>query len=887
MAGKIKSELPQAPDTPYQDAQFPFDGAWLPDQDPALIGPRNFSVLTNLRYSDKSIEGINGYSKINTTALTDYVNIKNGIHFRADKTTKSFALVHAVDPNTGQGRVYQNTTTVGSQGDFDASSRLDISGNAYRADIAQNLTGRFSLAPQNSVAYCNGQESLIYSGFEQRVSGIFLQQDDSTEAYKDISEDLQSSLETSYTAFPDGSYDELILLTTRPAQGFKFYVNTANVVAGTMTVSYWNGTGWTAVGSGVDGTDDPAGTTLGQTGVYSFTHTSTTVKLKHYQELYLYAYKVTLSGGVSADIYQVTYDPAMQAVQNIWDGVYRQPIQFQVFSADHYEDYTLQVNQSSDINTPIGALLDGLLSTDAVYIMFEEQMAAIRFTMLGDLINKNAQTMVVKYWNGSSWNAVSNMIDGTLDSIGGTKTLNKTGTVSWTPGTTEERITLFGTLGYAYQITFTGTLSGTKADDTSDLLVDLCAGIPTLSTVKPFDFPVQFKNRLMLCGFSSGGEGNRIDFSVASAPDVFNGTDSSDGGVQSIYVGGAEPIRGAVQLFNRFGASVFAMLMLFKNTEIYMLVGDTPEDFEIFPVSMSTGCPVPQTICTTEVSMEGGENFTRNFALWVSHSGPMMFDGAIIAPIKGVENYFDPNNADYVNWAAMSTARSWVDPIYKEWNILLPISTATVPNVWLCYDLQRRKWYRKDTGTARTPLCGFNVMDPDTGEQRTYGGLNNGYMMMLEDGTSWDGVGITQVVRTGDIWPTNNIWDLTLLRKFKLVAKRITSSTSYSVSIWYYGDTDADPGQTLSFEDTDASIGVAFDFEDTDDFEWAAALTTTISLTLDVGLQRVVTKNLDMNYLGWAHAFQFEVTTTDVPQGFCPIAWGFEFYVVRKDNTAN
>ena len=88
----------------------------------------------------------------------------------------------------------------------------------------------------------------------------------------------------------------------------------------------------------------------------------------------------------------------------------------------------------------------------------------------------------------------------------------------------------------------------------------------------------------MLGGYSKGDEGNRMDFSVYNAPDAWNGWDASSDGWQSLYFGGVDPIIAATQLYNRFGANVFAMLLVLKKTETYLLVGDTPADFTIYPV---------------------------------------------------------------------------------------------------------------------------------------------------------------------------------------------------------------------------------------------------------------------------------------------------------------
>ena len=877
MAGKLEIKLPQTSDNPWQDAQFPFDGAWLPNEDPAIIGPKNFAVLSNLRYAEKSITGVNGYSKFNTTALGTYVNIKNGFQFRSDKTQKNYMLAHCVD-GAGQGRVYQNLTTPGSQGDFDAALKFTVAGDAYHQDRSTALTGRFSSAPQNSVVYVNGEESMIYSGTEHRIAAAFLEL---AAGISDISDTINNKLTSSYFNISD--VRKLVIMTTRPIQAAKFYIKTANASASVLTAEYWNGIAFAAVANKVDGTIAVAGKTMGQTGTVSFDHTEAVAKPMHYQELYLYAYRFTMGAGTNADVYYATIDPAFQSIKDIWDGVYRQPIQFQMYnkSTKGFADYTLQVNQSSDINTPIGAQLDGMVGTDdEVTMMFEDKLAGIRMTMLGSLVNTTASVMKMYYGTGAGWTELTSATHGWVDGTANEGlTLGKTGTISWNPPSDEEKRTLFGSLGYAYKFTVGTTLSGTKGS-TAEVLVDLCTGVPAQATVPAFDFSCQFKNRVMLGGFSAGGEGNRMDFSIPSAPDVFNGQESSANGLNSLYFGGVEPINSGIQLYNRFGASVFSMLLVFKNMETYLLVGDSVEDFIIYPVSLVVGCVAPQTLAVTEVQMEGGENFTRNFAIWLSHAGPVMFDGAIIAPVKGIENYFDSNNSDYINWDAIKTARGWVDLNHREYNLLIPNGNNTVPNIWVVYDLVKRKWYKKDTGVASFPLSGWNVMDADTGEQFTYGGLNNGHIVRLEDGTSWDGAYIDQTVKTGDFWPSNNLWDYTTLRKYKLVCKKINTEDEFGVKLYYFNNTDFTSGQSVSFLDDCITFSDLL-------ATWAEATSVTFNLNVSAANQRVIQKTIDLNNRGWAHAFELKVSTILTPQGFQPIAWGIRYRVERKDDTAN
>jgi hypothetical protein len=374
-------------------------------------------------------------------------------------------------------------------------------------------------------------------------------------------------------------------------------------------------------------------------------------------------------------------------------------------------------------------------------------------------------------------------------------------------------------------------------------------------------------------------------------------------GTQSLYFGGVEALTCATQLYNRFGATVYSMLLVMKDTEVYLMVGNGPTDFIIYPVSQTVGCPAPQTLATAEVGLEIGQGMTRNVAIWLSHYGPMMFDGAVLSPLTGINNYFDPNETDYVSWDYMSRARGWVDQTYKEYNLIIPSTSGqTTNNIWLVYDLLRKKWFRKDTGATSFPQTAWNVMNPDTGEQSVFGGVDDGVMIQLEKGTSWGatysdatgGSAITQKLRIGDFFPSNNIWDETLIRKFKLFCKRVPASVSTTdqfLDINYFGNT-ALSAATISFQSSEATIGSYFDFTDTPTYpddgtnavEWASG--TGISFSISVGLDRVIKVVTDMNKKGWAHSFEFIVETDDVDKGWQPVTWGVEYRIERKDYSA-
>lgn len=1032
-------QIPQAQPVPWQDKTFFFNGQWLPSEDAALIGPSNFSVLENLRYTDLAIEGVAGYTKINSTAIwgTTY-NIDHGFQFTSNKknvnTTGSYNFVHAYDPTSNdQGYLTMHLGAIGTTGsNFDTGLSFTTDNTYLHTDNSAGLMPRFSQAPQNTMCYCNGEETLFFSGYEHRIAAAFLSMDEEGGTSIDVSDYINTATNTQTMKFggnlitngdmevdanwvdlsavatneqstaqafgglysrkfvptsandgieqrnrsvvagteyryshwiysasntiagvaiedgdgttnllnntdvsviedewtrvtgtvtaaitgasakyrihggssvagnffadnavfiEEGYWPEVLMLTTRPVQGFYFEMETVNTGSGVLSVEVWDGEAWAAV-SNLDKTGITTnGKEMAKSGRVFFDHTKGTAELKYINELWLYAYRIYWGLAVGApggtndkcEIKSISCDPGLQPRGNVWDGVYRQPIQCQIWenADDAFYDFTLHVNQSSDTTTPVGAEIGQIGASDYMILMFEEPLSAIRFTMLGDLINTSSVTLSQYYWNGHEWDKLTKNVESWYDKTKtGAKTLNKTGVTQWTPPTDEQKTQLFNSVGYAYKFEFSAGISGANPED---CVIDLIVGIPALNKVlDPFDFSALYKDRLMLGSFSTGDEGNRMDYSLSSAPDVWNGFATSDSGLQSLQFGGPEKLTGATQLYNRFGASVFSMLLVFKARDLFMLVGNTPSDFEIYTVSTTIGCPAPLTIASAELGLEVGQGLTRNIAMWISHSGPIMFDGAILKPITGIEAYFDPTDGRYVEWTAMADkARGWVDLVRKEYNVLLPSGAgATDVNVWLVYDLMRKKWFKKDTGTADDVRCGWNV-EYSNNKQSMYGAIDGGFMLELERGTTWSGIGINQKLRTGDFWPSENIWDVACVRKFKLYTKRMAES-GVSLAFSYYTDTTADSGAKVTW--TDQAAGVTW-LDQTAGVTWAAAVTATASLSL-TGTQRVIEYIKDLNRVGWSHALQLEVETSSTEKGFEPIAWGLRYYITRKGDQA-
>jgi hypothetical protein len=185
------------------------------------------------------------------------------------------------------------------------------------------------------------------------------------------------------------------------------------------------------------------------------------------------------------------------------------------------------------------------------------------------------------------------------------------------------------------------------------------------------------------------------------------------------------------------------------------------------------------------------------------------------------------------------------------------------------YDLLKKKWFRKDTGTAEFPQFGFQVQD-DYGTKYIYGGIRTGFLVRLENGTTWDGIEIEQEVETGDFWPSGNLWDLTRIKKIKFISDRLNEKNQ--VNIMHSSDT----------EDNTDLPGVWMDesglFTDWSGGEWMGRVITSFDLFSTTSISRLIRNTENDNLLGWTHRFRFSAKTDSTTKGMQPLAWGIVFH---------
>jgi len=144
--------------------EIPLNGKLITALDPAIVGT-NFQTLKNLRYTEANVKAVDGMTKINSSVMdATYLKTRNGFHFVKEQPAESHVMVQAENAGETASAVLQNETAIPGTGNFTAT-------DVHTDDSSAGL-GRFSNAPRGSMAYCNGEESMVWSGDEGEIASF-------------------------------------------------------------------------------------------------------------------------------------------------------------------------------------------------------------------------------------------------------------------------------------------------------------------------------------------------------------------------------------------------------------------------------------------------------------------------------------------------------------------------------------------------------------------------------------------------------------------------------------------------------------------------------------------------------------------------------------------
>ena len=804
----------------------------------------NFSILTNLEYTDSGIRSVRGMSTVTTNALTSHPHSENIYQFIKSIPSEEHILVQSYNDSGTESVLLRYSTSTPNTGTFTTE--------ILHTDASGAGTGRFSSAPIGHLVYCNEVETLVWGGLENNP-GQFIIYDGtdfskSMTWQKDYTDKILNTLTDSdniATLKRNSNGDVTALLVTRlPIQGIKCYVETANTRAGTATVQYWDGSTLTAV-SGLNDETSSGGITLAQTGSLKFNSTANTARVRIYDNIYGYFYRLLFEDATdTTTICQITIDEPFQKLTDFWDGEEKPILSFLHEDSNGFKDFSTNVlknefsydNSTKFDQATYANLVNTLFTTsEFLYLGFDERMMGFRIKFINAKTNTAATVMTVSYWDGENWQAVSSLQDGT--SLSG-KSFTQDGFVTWLPKL--ENVEFKNRLNgqeeaFRYRISFSANLA--MADGLYPYYI---SGIPVQKQISNYKFSLQSQDSLWLFN-DIASAGNKVIKSAKDTINVFNGKQ-----VLEMFIGNDSGLVAAISIYTRTTSGASEEILVFKNDSAFIISGNgEPEEFEIIQITDRIGCNAPLTLQTSSIGLEFAPLQSKQIVIWQGNGGIYAWDNNSIFLISAsIGNYFDQIKPEAINLDRQHLSRGFFrvydDNHYYHWLFSSKATSTNHLDTELIFDLKRQGWFKVERG-SKLIQNGTQVIATSTGSLYGYAMVDDGHMYRLDNGTTWGGESITSTFETADIPLSGNLMTETMLRFLRLftIAK---STTTNNVSVTHYVD-----GKTTGeqFNMSPARAGY-----------------------------RLAIPIAGRNQYGTLHRFRASMTTNNEDRGFEPLAIG-------------
>jgi len=499
-----------ATDKKIQKYEVPLDGKLNTWDDPAKIGT-DFQQLTNMGYTKTHPKSVGGMTKINTTIMNaTYFKTRNGIHYSKVQPSESHVLVQAYNTAEDASRILDNTTAIPSAGNFSGTTLYSPSG----------LHGRWSLAPDGDVAFCDEEETLIWGGNEREVSGFVNYDPDGSFSYdytNQVRNTLTDSENKAVLNSTAGGIDANVMLllsldnndtdtspatihtvtdtnvtysTTGMVFGTHWAVLTTNAQlsmpdnadfdfsGGTFTVDFHMNLDDLAADYSLYYQDDGAGVADSMS-IMVDTNGAVLVRInaggaKQFAGAtdFSTANSVITAGTTyhievveSGDNWYIFVDGTLKAYLSDaaraanYTGTVRLGYDSATYLEGKLDEYRVSnsARHTSDFEVPTEAYTT---STTAVYAYIGSLRPLDGIKLYIGTANTSASTMTLYYWDGSAWTEVASLTDGTTS---GGKSLAQTGSLSFTSTAANAKVKYIdGVMVYWYKMVITAVSANTS-----------------------------------------------------------------------------------------------------------------------------------------------------------------------------------------------------------------------------------------------------------------------------------------------------------------------------------------------------------------------------------------------------------------------------------------
>lgn len=699
----------------------PLEGGAITVRDPGLLKLGQFSMVQNVKATHPGFKKRKGQRKLVTS--NDATNqLMTGFQFKktSSVSTDNIFVLQASDGDlltlSAAPPVADASLTFAELYSGNGSPKPASWGNLNDVLIVSTAVDQHLLYPgvvspvQRFVKYTEGGNPINSN------ENIF---DDGFDYTQEVTDGQSSTSATLSSLSTAANGDGIFICTPLPAKSFTFTMATTNSTASAATLYYWKTDGsWASVSGLTDGTESPAGTSLGQSGTMTFT-----VPTDQMDRLLFgtvgYWYLIVFAAGLDASctVSAVSYSANVCELKALWDGI---PVLAPMVLVDNAGTGTVfDTYDGSAVN--IDSLADGSL----IYIFSTDPVEGF-YLDPGSTPDADAQTIAangIKYWNGTAWSAKTILHDGS-------EGINHAGWVLFDRDTDEQPRLLKASklYGYWYQLEFDDAVAANV--------------IISVYTMPYFDIhdwgyygqsSCVWKGRALYTFTDKWPE--YVYITAADSPQVLTGIDAA-----VIQVGDGRPHK--VTSIKNF----FNNVLVFQEEKgeiggcITILQGYDPPTFGKLVLSTKMGTMSAKSVDVVEnvYTATATDEKLKTVAFFISRYGVGMCDGTSIGIISDdIQNYFDSNDTNCIRHGYEDQMWLKHDPVDHVLRLgLVCGSSATTPNVFPVYDLITRNWYFDVRGQNLSFWENWEAGSGTAAYVQVAGGVADGLLYQTNVGTA-------------------------------------------------------------------------------------------------------------------------------------------------------
>lgn len=738
-----------------------FAGKLITSRPGFLIGQGNYTEMQNMRYETGGI-GVktrNGCQRFNDTAVSGGADVDKIWQHLYQRAQTDYQDVYIVSNESPRKLYKMDAVPESAEGDGSIGSSLVSFTSGAKIptfcaveDVAIACSDKDLLSQVGSgaypVAFYVGDDitNLTTAAAEDAPAVFRIYTDEVTD------EDATTKATFTLDTLSTDNVNALYVGYWQPIDGIVVDLTSSQRNTASLTLKYWNGSAWVDA-SATDGTKS-GGWPLAQDGTISWTSPAVgTEKPRRINGLTLFWYRIETSATLmSVDILKLTVTKDWRAVEDVTDGVDVLPTGFLWFddNDDNYVDYAAEV--ASDVQATAAKFTDVAATTniaagDVVYIGFPVRVMGITIDIPNAYNNNGtASVLTISYWDGTQWVAYASdeFDDGT---IANSKALNQSGEIRLEDKELAVRMSTVGGKKlpmFWYKLEWSLVMYNSDSDE---MRIWKVRGIPAPKVIKNYSCCLNFKDFLFLFGREDAP--NTGDYSAYKNPFQLSGQGTSSV-LPRVTFGDSDRITGAIRYYNE--------AIVFKRTEVWMMEGDSPENFGTLLLDDSVGCVAPETIRQVRMWVQNpdGNSQFQHVILFQALDGIYGCDGLKVFKISDdIENFFDPSESEVIKDGYLDDSRAWFDFLRGEYHFIF-WSGATPTLMEFVFNTEVQRW-SGPWPRGVDILCGETILGDST-QYLQYGGGTDGRVYRLECNSYNDvdssnvATGIENHITLGDIW---------------------------------------------------------------------------------------------------------------------------------------